>query len=206
MTFYKRHLPHWQPDEAEFFVTFRLAGSLPAVAIKRLKKYNEELHKGEEKKFKSNYSSKIFQKYENLIDGAEKGPTWLKEKKITQIVQESLHFYDNKEYELYAYCIMPNHVHVVFKLIGRDKPTHVYPVTNVIGKIKSYSAQESNKILNRKGAFWQAESYDRVIRDEKELENTIAYTLNNPVKAGLAKRWKDWPYTYCKPEFLISFA
>ncbi len=68
--------------------------------------------------------------------------------------------------------------------------------------IKSYTAKEANKILGRSGKFWQNESYDRVIRDEKELENKIKYTIYNPVKSGLVSDWKHWPYTYCKPEFI----
>lgn len=210
MSFYKRQLPHWQPDDAEFFVTFRLAGSLPAEAIKKLKKLKEDLGKGVEVESASKYSSSITQKYENLIEGTENGPAWLKEKEIAQIVLESLHFFDKKEYDLYAYCIMPNHVHVVFKVNGREldqaKTTHIYPATNIIGRLKSYTALNCNKVLGRTGPFWQAESYDRVIRDSDELENTIAYTLNNPVKAGLVKNWTDWPYTYCKPGLIESYS
>lgn len=207
MVFYKRHLPHWQPEEAELFITFRLADSLPVEAIKRLKYYRKQLQKEAKKNLHSKIQSKLFQKYEAFLDQAESGPLWLKEEKVAQIVQKSLHFYDNKDYDLYAYCIMPNHVHVVFKMldIERDQDKHTYSVTKILHSIKSYTALECNKILNRKGPFWQSESYDRVIRDSDELENTIAYTLNNPVKAGLVKHWRDWPYTYCKPEFLVSF-
>jgi hypothetical protein len=63
-------------------------------------------------------------------------------------------------------------------------------------------AKKSNKVLNRKGKFWQPESYDRVIRDDRQLENKLRYTLYNPVKAGLISDWKQWPHTYCKPEFI----
>ena len=202
-------MPHWQPNDAEFFVTFRLAGSLPAEAIKKLKKLKEDLDRGMELESANKYSSIIFQKYEKLIDGSEIGPRWLKEKEIAQIVQKSLLFFDKKEYDLYAYCIMPNHVHVVFKITGKEmdrgKPIHMYPATNIIGRLKSFTALECNKVLGRTGTFWQAESYDRVIRDSDELENTVAYTLNNPVKAGLVKKWKEWPYTYCKQELIKCF-
>lgn len=208
MAFYKRHLPHWQPGEAEYFVTFRLAGSLPVEAIKMLKSYREQFQEEVGQNLKSEIQRKLFQKYEAILDKGESGPTWLIEEKVAQTVQESIHFYDNKDFDLYAYCIMPNHVHLVFKTLDFKKIRGLendYHVTNILQKIKSYSALESNKVLGRKGAFWQSESYDRVIRDFDELENTIAYTLNNPVKPGLVKHWRDWPYTYCKPEFLKSF-
>lgn len=101
---------------------------------------------------------------------------------------------------LYAYCIMPNHLHLVFRHLIWDE-NKVHPITDIMRNFKRYTARECNRILNRRSPFWQPESYDRVIRDNNELENTIRYTLNNPVKAGLAKQWDEWPYSYCKPEY-----
>ncbi|MCL5021739.1 MAG: hypothetical protein M1339_08835 [Bacteroidetes bacterium] len=59
-----------------------------------------------------------------------------------------------------------------------------------------------NPSLGRSGPFWQDESYDHVIRGAAELERTILYVINNPVKAGLAKSWENWPWTYLKPGVL----
>jgi REP element-mobilizing transposase RayT len=78
------------------------------------------------------------------------------------------------------------------------------PVTGIMKLIKSDTGKECNKILKRSGQFWQSESYDRVIRDQEELEKVIQYTLNNPVNAKLVKNWREWPFTYCKPEFVES--
>ncbi|MDZ7716548.1 MAG: transposase [Balneolaceae bacterium] len=122
-----------------------------------------------------------------------------------------MHFHDQKNYDLYAYCIMSNHVHLVFKILDKvDKHSsseeNKYSVTKIMQSIKSFTALECNKILNRKGAFWKTESYDRVIRNQDELENTIRYTLNNPVKAGLVEYWEKWPFTYCKPDFIKTFS
>lgn len=103
---------------------------------------------------------------------------------------------------------MPNHVHLVFRLLDQTEKTDCseeYKVTKVLHSIKSYTALECNKVLGKSGPFWQPESYDRVIRDQEELENTIRYTLNNPVKAGLVENWQDWPHSYCKPEFTETF-
>ena len=105
---------------------------------------------------------------------------------------------------------MPNHVHAVFKHMNtgdkKKSSKNEYPITVLLHSIKSYTALECNKILGRTGAFWQSESYDRVIRDQKELENKIRYTLNNPVKAGLIQKWQDWPYSYCRSEFVDTFS
>jgi REP element-mobilizing transposase RayT len=228
MEFYKRHLPHWQPEGAEFFITFRLTGSLPKEVIARIKNERNILLK--EAKYKIDSSGilpgqqresdkmsdlrvtiqqKIFKKYDLLLDNAKSGPTWLQKKSVATVVQEALHFYDNKAYDLYAYCVMPNHVHVVFKHLGVNEEMNelndVYPITKILHSIKSYTALECNKILARTSAFWQSESYDRVIRDQDELENTIRYTLTNPVKTGLISDWEQWSHTYCKPELIETF-
>lgn len=62
--------------------------------------------------------------------------------------------------------------------------------------IKGISAREANKILDRKGSFWQSESYDHIVRDEDELERIIKYIIYYPVKAGLVEKWEDWEHTY----------
>lgn len=122
------------------------------------------------------------------MDHNETGPTWLRQQEIAEIVKEAIHYRDGNEFDLYAYTIMPNHVHLVFKhLMDSRTSKDTYPVTEILRKLKRYTARECNKLLQRTGSFWQAESFDRVIRNTRELESTIAYTLNNPVKARLVK-------------------
>jgi len=231
--YYKRNLPHWQPSSAEFFITFRLAGSLPAEVVARIRNEKDILLR--EAKERSSGSlpeqqvaedkaiagsdrlsdlraeiwRKTFRKYERLLDTAEKDPMWLAEPAIARIVQDAIHYRDRREYDLYAYCIMPNHVHLIFKLIvqsGVPEKLNEFVVTDILKSLKWFTALKANQILQREGAFWQSESYDRVIRDTQELENCIAYTLENPVKAGLVNRWEDWAYSYCKPEFVNDFS
>lgn len=63
----------------------------------------------------------------------------------------------------------------------------------ILQSIKKFSARKSNDVLQKKGnEFWQEESYDHIVRDEREFENTIRYILYNPVKAGLCKEWREW--------------
>ncbi len=61
---------------------------------------------------------------------------------------------------------------------------------------KGYTAHKANRLLCRKEAFWQHESYDHWVRDENELARIVKYIINNPVKAGLVEHWEDWPWTY----------
>ena len=76
-------------------------------------------------------------------------------------------------------------------------------VTNILRLIKGSTARECNKVLNRSGKFWQQESYDHVVRDNKELKRIVKYLLNNPVKAGLCERWEDWKWNYCNFDYFV---
>lgn len=225
--YYRRNLPHYQPPGFTFFVTFRLDGSLPIAVIQRLKEEREkELEKiaeySDEETRREKYKtlqSQYFGKFDKLLDNAANGPTWLKEEKVATIVKDAIHHYDKTTYDLICYTIMSNHVHIVFTpIVGRDlsRPNanennldmnvgvHVqFPiVTNILRLIKGRTARECNKVLNRSGAFWQHESYDHVVRNDKELSRIVNYVLNNPVKAGLCEKWEDWKWNYCNHELL----
>lgn len=225
-TFYHRHLPHWQPPGATYHVTFRLDGSLPRHAVEELRQEREEMEKElakvdnefEKRTIRQKFHWRQFEKFESLLDGATLGPFWLRRPEVAEIVQNALHYYDHTKYDLLAHSIMPNHVHVVFIDVRRvsrpdasDEPgareldeTGVpsYVITDTLGSIKKYTARRANRILGRSGAFWQDESYDHVVQTQDELDRTINYVLNNPVKAGLVQSWEEWPWTYLKQEML----
>lgn len=135
-----------------------------------------------------------FGKFDSLLDKAESGPLWLKDERIANIIKNALHFFDEKEYDLITYCIMANHVHVVIKLRRNGIPLY-----RIMQSIKRFTSKEANKILKRTGeTFWQAESYDHLIRNSAELRRVIAYVVNNPVKAGLVKNWEEWIFSFVK--------
>jgi len=208
MDFYRRNLPHWQPKGAEFFITFRLAGSLPKEAIDLLnqksKEFREKCRNNDlNPERRSQFEAKLFRAYDNLLDNLSFGPVWLSDENAAQIVADTLHFYGRQKYDLYAYSIMSNHVHLVVRHLEEAYDVE-FPVTGFMKSIKSFTGKECNKLLKRHGKFWQAESFDRLIRDDEELENVISYTLNNLVKANLVSHWRDWQFTYCKSEFVES--
>lgn len=147
----------------------------------------------------------IFKKYEKQLDRAGTGPMWLSNSAVANIVSEAIHHRDGTKYDLYAYCIMPNHVHMTFKMIIKNPDDGMPALTKVLKNLKSFTALKANKILNRTGSFWQAESFDRFIRNADELASTIRYVLTNPVKAALIDEWQNWPYSYCKSEFKNDF-
>ena len=203
MSYYKRKLPHLQPPGAEYFLTTRLKWSLPKTAIQNLRKLRTELN-DHCRGLDFFVQKKILDAYEDILDGEKSSPQWLGINKVAKVVSEAIEYRHTKDYDLYAYCIMPNHLHLVFRHLPKENE-HPYPVTDIMRKLKRYTARNANKVLGRRGAFWQPESYDRVIRDQVERENTIRYVLNNPVKAGLVAYWEQWPFTYCKSEFRDSF-
>ncbi len=224
MSFYKRNLPHYQPIGYAYFITTRLTGTIPHHLYKKYKtEYDAKLKDVAEIKSlieKQNQyldlHKNYFVKIENILDSTSYGKICLQNKEVANIIKNTFHFYDNDRYDLLSYTIMPNHFHLIIlpklesykyflkKHIMRKKTEEAfYFVTKIMQDIKKYSAKESNKILNRSGKFWQSESYDHVIKNKKELINTIEYVLDNPVKAGLCKRTEDWEWSYYNPKFLI---
>jgi len=214
--FYRRHLPHWQPVNSVLFVTFRLAGSLPLKVIEDLRHQHQQAQKALEKiadptarHSQANLDSRrTFGKWDEALDKCERGARWLAEPEIAEIVAQALQDRDRKVFDLFAYCIMPNHVHLVCQIVSpqddrNDNPASgkdEYPIMlhKIMKSLKGYTAYQANLILGRKGTFWQEENYDHVARDAKELDRIIQYVINNPVKAGLVKNWEEWPWTYCK--------
>jgi REP element-mobilizing transposase RayT len=201
--YYRRNLPHYQPSHASYFITFRLAGSLPNEVIIKLK---EEYELEEQRLIAINepdtkrtaieeHRKRYFDRFDDFLDKYSDSHKWLSDDRVAQVVADAIHFRDTKEYELIAYCIMPNHVHMVADV--ERSGTSLY---RVLQSLKAYTARECNKILNRSGAFWQHESYDHVIRNGKELANIISYVLNNPVKAEFVDDWQKWKWSYCKYE------
>jgi REP element-mobilizing transposase RayT len=103
------------------------------------------------------------------------------------IAETLLRFSDDK-YKLPAWVIMPNHVHLLLT------PKADVPLAEIMHSLKSYTAHQANKILNRVGKFWSKEYFDRYMRDYEHYVKTIAYIENNPVKAGLCKNASDWRF------------
>jgi REP element-mobilizing transposase RayT len=202
-TYYRRRLPHYQPPHATYFITFRLDGSLPVEVIKRLKQEREayertllEKYGPKEVKERLGQSRKLyFGKFDALLDRATKGNRWLADPRVADLVAEALHHRDGREYDLLAYCIMSNHVHML--ITDKRRSASLY---KVLQKLKSFTAVAANKLLRRSGAFWLHESYDHVVRDGAEAERIQRYILNNPVKAGLVADWQAWKWSYRKNE------
>ena len=118
------------------------------------------------------------------------GACFLSDPRIGELVADALDFWQGKRYRLVAWCVMPNHVHVVCRLLPGQE------LSKVLQGWKSFTARKANEILGRSGAFWQREYYDRLIRDGDELGRAVRYVVNNPERAGL----KGWKWVWCAGE------
>jgi len=175
------YLPHRDEPGLTQFVTFRLADSFPT-----------ELQDEWEKLLKIEDPRTRRAQLEAWLDLGH-GICHLKDDHVTRIVAESLHHFDGQRYLLRAFTIMPNHVHVLL-----DVTTS--PLAGVIKSWKQFSGTQANRLLNRRGPFWQKDYWDTYMRDYDHEAATIRYIRNNPVQAGLAKDWKDWPWTYVRSD------
>jgi putative DNA methylase len=175
------YLPHFDDGVQSQFVTIRLFDSMPQVVLDRWRK---ELEQESLEKMEAILRRRI----EYYLDQGY-GSCFLKNQDIAKMIQNALLFHDSEKYKLSAWVVMPNHVHILLTQYNG------FSLSDVAHAIKSYTANEANKILKREGRFWQKEPFDRYIRDGKHFANVVAYIENNPVKARLCKEPSDWVYS-----------
>jgi len=171
---FRRRLPHRQPEGKWLFVTWHLHGSLPLALYPPPGKPS---------------SGSVFVWMDRYLDSARYGPLYLAQEPIARIVAASLRRgVVLGQYELGAYAIMANHVHVL--LLPNISPSRL------LQSLKGATARQANLLLGRTGErFWQAESYDHWVRDESEWDRIAAYIEDNPVKAGLVEHAEDYRWS-----------
>ncbi|MBV6393576.1 MAG: hypothetical protein KPEEDBHJ_02818 [Anaerolineales bacterium] len=211
--FFQRNLPHYHLPDATYFITFRLAGSLPVEVWKMLKEeYEREKcalagkYKGKElQEERYNAQKRHFARFDKLLDHPKDGPRWLAEPRFAEIVMRELHALHPDYYHLHAFCLMSNHCHLLMGQQDIPEPPplsdgkHYSAVSHAMRLLKGRTGYACARLLDRKGAFWQHESYDHVVRNENEFTRILEYIANNPVNAGLVENWQDWIYTYINP-------
>ena len=166
------YVPHFDSPERIQHVVFRTFDSLPehvrpdrqADARQRAAAFDEALDAGH-------------------------GARLLSAPAAAALVENALLHFDGERYRLLAWCVMPNHVHVVFDQIEE------FPLPDVVRSWKAYSAAHINRATGRRGALWARDYFDRFMRDETHLARTIDYVEINPVKAGLCRLPEDWRFS-----------
>jgi putative transposase len=213
--FFRRKLPHYQPSNSIFFITFRQYGSLPASVLQQLKEeYNSELRLLAEERDRDVFASakrslqkRYFERFDEFWERCADSPKYLVLPEIAEIVCDTLHYWGSKRYTLVCYCIMPNHVHMVIDILNFTPMEYLkkqtYELSRIMESIKRYTARRSNTALRRSGRFWQKENYDHVVRDGHDLDRIMRYIIENPVKAGLVESWDQWKWTYINYDYFI---
>lgn len=179
------YLPHLDVPGLFQTVTFRLHDSVPAQVIQGWKK---------ELRWRADLPSDdpIVVKLRNRIaryEDAGHGACWLRDERIAALVENALFHFDGQRYRLLAWCVMPNHVHVLIETF----PGH--PLYNVVHSWKSFTSLAGNQLLGRHGTFWARDYYDRYIRNDEHMAQAIHYIEQNPVKAGLVQTAEAWRFS-----------
>lgn len=187
------YLPHWDFAKSIQAITFRLADSVPKNVIL---KWKQELSSIADDSLREKELHRRIAKYED----AGYGETILADKDCATFVQDKLIANHGISYKLIAWVIMPNHVHVLIRILDG------YSLSPIIQQWKGASAVEINRHLNRLGTVWAPDYYDRYIRDENHLYDSIAYICNNPVNAGLCEKPENWPSSSTGVQWSADFS
>jgi REP element-mobilizing transposase RayT len=175
VTFYQRRLPHVYELGQPVFLTWRLYDSLPPHRTFPTDALN---------------SGKAFAAMDRLLDEACVGAFYLRQPAIADMLVEAIHYNANTlgHYVLHAFVVMPNHVHLL--------ATPGVGLPNLTRSLKGITAKRANKMLSLTGnPFWQEESYDHLVRNERELENIRRYIERNPVRAGLVREAREYRWS-----------
>jgi putative transposase len=170
------YLPHRDEPGLTQFVTFRLADSFPDA----LRAEWAHLWKIEDDR-------ECRTQLEAYLDKG-RGSAFLRRADLAKLVEDAVHFYHGQRYDLRAWVVMPNHVHALFRVDST-------PMSEIVGDWKKYTAKAANRLLGRRGAFWEADYWDTYMRSTAHEMQTIRYTENNPAKAGLVLDPKRWPWS-----------
>jgi REP element-mobilizing transposase RayT len=167
-----------------YFVTFRLADSLPQDKLRQWYEEREtwlERHPGPLGEDGAAEYQRLFpDRLEQWLDVGS-GDCILLDKEVANIVEQALRHFDNERYTLGQFVIMPNHVHVLVT------PLDQHDLAQIVHSWKSYTAHEINRILHRTGPVWQQEYFDHIVRNALSLERFATYIAENPIVARASR-------------------
>jgi REP element-mobilizing transposase RayT len=184
------YLPHWESQRAIYFVTFRLADSLPRALVEALRSQSEAIERATRANTAVSADQERARKLRALIQKAERslddslGECHMRNPLVAKVVVDALRQFHGQRYDLFSWCVMPNHVHVLFS------PREPYRLESILHSWKSYSAHQANYLLSRTGSFWQREYFDHLVRGQSHLLKFAQYIQENAPKAGL----QNWPW------------
>jgi REP element-mobilizing transposase RayT len=189
--FRRGKLPHWEVEAGRYFVTVRLADSLPREVVLRLQEIHRSLSAIEPKTDQfAALQRTYFRTMEKYLD-AGAGACWLKRADITEFIAREFAALNDWNVDVAHYTIMPNHWHALIS----PTATCEQSLSAVMKRIKGRTAKCIRHVIGGNGPVWQREWFDRWIRNDGEWTKTLDYIQQNPVKAGLVRRYEDHAWT-----------
>ena len=196
---YRRHLPHWRQDGATYFVTFRLADSLPRLVVARWQEEDaawlgangvlgpltearwraayERIDEDRRREFEKRAARRLHVELDRCHGGC-----LLRQPLARTVVLEAMRYFDGGDWLLGDMVVMPNHVH------GLVKPVAGCELERGLQSVKRFVSTRLGKAgLKETGPLWQKENYDHIVRDRKELAAFRRYIAENPRKAALGE-------------------
>ncbi len=182
-------LPHWELSGATHAITFRLADSLPQEKLEAWDKERTMLESKAQKIGGILLDSECErlailrgQRIQHWLDQGY-GECVLRQPEIADLMQQTMIRCDGERYDLLAWCVMPNHVHVILR------PFEGETLGRILQSWKGGSTHRINPMLGRTGTLWMRESFDRLIRNREHLKNAVIDVMDNPKQAGL-RHWR----------------
>ncbi len=176
-----RNLPHWRQPGATYFVTFRLADSLPHDKMDQWRAERRQFLESHPdpwtEEIRAEWYRLFHERQQDWLDQGH-GECWLRRPEIGKIVDDALRHFDGDRYDLLAHVVMPNHVHVLVT------PKNGHALDKILHSWKSFTAKALNQALQRTGEVWQHEGYDHIVRSPEAFWAIADYIVKNPVKAG----------------------
>jgi putative transposase len=170
------YLPHRDKPGLTQFVTFRLADSFP----ESLRSEWEHLSKIEDDRERR-------AELEAYLDKG-RGECHLRRTDVAQLIEDNFRQFSGDRYDLRAWVVMPNHIHVLFK-------TKTVPMSEIVGAWKKHTGRLANKLIGKRGAFWAEDYFAVFMRDTEHERQTVHYIENNPANAKLVLDPKLWRWS-----------
>ena len=175
-------LPHWQQDRATYFLTFRLADSIPVSVLNEWREdrklWQTENPKPWSPETEAEYHKLFSTRIDRYLDQGI-GACLLGDSKNAATVASAFHHFDHIRYLLHAWVIMPNHVHLLLSL------GETVDLGETVASWKRFTATKINRLVHDTGSVWQKDYFDRLIRDWDHFINVARYIRRNPIKAKL---------------------
>ena len=189
ISYWRGSLPHWEVIDARYFVTLRLAGSLPRHVEAEL----EDTLRATQEADCLTRSRAYFLKLERWLD-ADKGSRTLADAAVAHAIASTISKYEELRFwTVPAFSVMPNHMHLLFSCCSLG-------MSAIMRRFKQRTARDANALTNRRAIpFWQCEWFDHWSRSPMEDEKIASYIRNNPVRAGLPARYSAWPWMRVRP-------